>query len=425
MKKILAAASVVLLATASVVSAQTTVFEHDFENATPGDLSESGTLGSPSVGTLDATGGFVSATRPAYTSGNNGQSNEIAIPGAGSFNDVGTPEGNYLTVNLSEPAAVTGVLGAGQTTTVDFRLASFGTNNPTIFKYMHIVGRSSAGAEVFHILWRAGSNAGARQLFARELGQDNTNFVAVDEPVVRDTNTLDYDFESTDGTPILTSIAFGINSTNTGAAPTGQLGVSITIDENGWSASASPTGGASTVPADGEPTATDLGIASGATDLASIDVFSSLHELNNTTGNNGFWIDNIVVATDLTVEPSPVAAGDLNTDGVVDCDDIDEFIDNDGSAVFDVDSSGVVDAADVEFLVTTLVQTSNGEVGTFLGDLNCDGQVNVLGDALILVTGLGSAATSYGQGDINLDGQVNVLGDALILVTNLGSNNAN
>jgi len=420
MKKILAAASVVLLATVSVASAQTTVFEHDFENATAGDLSAAGTLGSPSVGTLNATGGFVSMTRPAFTSGNNGQSNEIAIPGAGSFNDVGTPEGNYLTVNLSEPAAVTGVLGAGQTTTVDFSLGGFGTNNSTIFKHVHVIGKSSAGAEVFQILWRVGSNAGNRAVFARELGQDNTNFVAVSPPVVRDGNTIDYDFESNDGTTILEGFNFGLVSTNSDSSPGNTLSVSVTIDENGWNASATPTDGNFT-----ETPASGLGIASGATDLASIDVFTSLHELNNATGNNGFWIDNIVVATDLTVEPSPVAAGDLNTDGVVDCDDIDEFIDNDGSAVFDVDSSGVVDAADVEFLVTTLVQTSNGVVGTFLGDLNCDGQVNVLGDALILVTSLGSAATSYGQGDINLDGQVNVLGDALILVTNLGNNNAN
>jgi len=424
MKKKLAAASVVLLALASVASAQTVVFDHDFENAIPGDLSADATLGTPVVGSLDAPSGFVSATRSAFTSGNNGTDNAITTIPDGGFNDVGTPAGNFLTVNLSEPAAVTGVLGAGQTTTIDFNLASFGTANATAFKYTHIIGRSSIGAEVFHILWRSGSGGPTRQLFARELDQDNTTFVPDPAGVNLNGVFLAAEGSSVDGTPILTSVAFAINSSNTGAAPTGQLGVSITIDENGWSASASPNGGASTVPADGEPTATDLGIASGATDLASIVFFSS-HNSSVNGQNKGFWVDNIVVATDLTVEPSPVAAGDLNTDGVVDCDDIDEFIDNDGSAVFDVDSSGVVDAADVEFLVTTLVQTSNGEVGTFLGDLNCDGQVNVLGDALILVTGLGSAATSYGQGDINLDGQVNVLGDALVLVTNLGNNNAN
>lgn len=382
----------------------------------------------PTVGTLDATGGFVSTTRPAFTTGNNGPSNEIAVSGAGSFNDVGTPAGNYLTVNLSEPAAVTGTgpnaLGAGQTTTVDFSLASFGTNNPTIFKYVHIIGRSSAGAEVFHILWRAGSNGGARQVYARELGQDSTNFMVADPPVIRDGNTLDYDFESTDGTLIATGIGFGLNSTNNDVAPTDTLSVSITIDENGWNAAAAPTRGSVT-----ETPASGLGIASGATDLASIDVFSSLHELNNTTGNNGFWIDNIVVATDLTVEPTPVAVGDLNVDGVVDCDDIDEFIGNlgmpaaGGLEALDLQADGTIDSLDVAVLVETLVQTTNGQTGTFLGDLNCDGQVNVLGDAFVLVANLGNAVTSYSDGDISLDGTVDVLGDAFALVANLGSSN--
>ena len=123
-------------------------------------------------------------------------------------------------------------------------------------------------------------------------------------------------------------------------------------------------------------------------------------------------------------------AGDLNGDGVVDCDDIDEFIGNLGSAPtgalesFDLDTDGDIDSADVEFLITNLVVTSNGQTGTFLGDLNCDGVVNVLGDAFTLVSGIGGAATSYSQGDINLDGTVNVLGDAFTLVGNIGNSNA-
>ena len=79
---------------------------------------------------------------------------------------------------------------------------------------------------------------------------------------------------------------------------------------------------------------------------------------------------------------------------------------------------------DANTLITTLVQTSNGQVGTFPGDLNCDGTVNVLGDALILVVALGSSVTSYSAGDINFDGVVNVLGDALVLVGQLGNSNA-
>lgn len=129
--------------------------------------------------------------------------------------------------------------------------------------------------------------------------------------------------------------------------------------------------------------------------------------------------------------PDPMlgTVGDFNGDMVVDCADVDEFIGNLDSAAavrpeLDLVVDGVIDSADVAFLVETLVVTSNGEVGTFLGDFNCDGNVNVLGDAFALVAGLGNPATSYVQGDINLDGVINVLGDAFVLVANLGSSNA-
>ena len=69
------------------------------------------------------------------------------------------------------------------------------------------------------------------------------------------------------------------------------------------------------------------------------------------------------------------------------------------------------------------METSNGQVGTFPGDLNCDGAVNVLGEAFILVASLGNNVSSYSDGDINFDGTVNVLGDAFILVANLGNSN--
>ena len=75
-------------------------------------------------------------------------------------------------------------------------------------------------------------------------------------------------------------------------------------------------------------------------------------------------------------------------------------------------------------VIAQSVTTSNGVTGTFPGDVNCDGSVNVLGDAFALVGNLGGSATMYSQGDVNFDGIVNVLGDAFILVGNLGMNNA-
>ena len=122
-------------------------------------------------------------------------------------------------------------------------------------------------------------------------------------------------------------------------------------------------------------------------------------------------------------------AGDFNGDGVVDCDDIDVYIGNLGMpatgtlADLNLAEDVTINFADVEVLVENLVMTSNGETGTFLGDFNCDGEVDVLNDAFILVGSLGSSVMSYSDGDVNLDGTVDVLGDAFILVGNLGSTN--
>jgi len=132
--------------------------------------------------------------------------------------------------------------------------------------------------------------------------------------------------------------------------------------------------------------------------------------------------------------------GDFDGNGVVDCNDLDGFVGNIGTdaapvaaagplAVLDIDSSGFIEESDAQSVITDLVETQAGDgapiiVGTVQGDVNCDGTVNVLGDALILVTNLGMQDTGYTGGDINFDGTVNVLGDALILVTNLGMSNS-
>ena len=92
--------------------------------------------------------------------------------------------------------------------------------------------------------------------------------------------------------------------------------------------------------------------------------------------------------------PDPVAgvAGDFNGDGIVDCDDMDGYVNNlDVAAVgalapLDIDGDMMITADDAELCITTLVVTQpNGVTGTALGDLNCDGSVSVLGDAFALV----------------------------------------
>ncbi len=121
--------------------------------------------------------------------------------------------------------------------------------------------------------------------------------------------------------------------------------------------------------------------------------------------------------------------GDFNLDGVVDSDDLDEYIGHVGAAAegdlaaLDLDGNGTVDPSDFATLYEDLVETSNGRIGTFAGDLNLDGKVDVLGDAAALVDNLGLTVTSWGQGDIDGNGIVDVLNDAAALVNNLGKNN--
>ena len=122
--------------------------------------------------------------------------------------------------------------------------------------------------------------------------------------------------------------------------------------------------------------------------------------------------------------------GDFDQDGDVDVDDIDFYIGNlDAEATgelaqLDLVEDGTVTIADLNFHITTLVETSNGVQGALLGDLDLNGQVDVLGDAFALIANLGSnGEISYGLGNINGDLMVDVLGDAFLLIANLGESN--
>ena len=127
---------------------------------------------------------------------------------------------------------------------------------------------------------------------------------------------------------------------------------------------------------------------------------------------------------------SPALTGDFEPDGDVDADDIDFYSGNIGEeatgdlAQLDFVNDGLVTVADYQFHIENFVQTSNGQVGTIVGDINLDGTVDVLGDAFLLVGGLGlTSGASYADGDLNADGAVDVLGDAFVLVGNLGLSN--
>ena len=122
--------------------------------------------------------------------------------------------------------------------------------------------------------------------------------------------------------------------------------------------------------------------------------------------------------------------GDFDADGDVDGDDVDFYIGNLNQsatgdlAQLDLNGDGNVTIADHDLHVTTLVVTTNGVTGALLGDVNLDGEVDVLSDGFTLVGSLGQSVTSHSQGDLNADGVVTVLRDAFILVGELGQSNA-
>jgi len=162
------------------------------------------------------------------------------------------------------------------------------------------------------------------------------------------------------------------------------------------------------------------------------------HSLNDSidtgTGESPDVLQSLIVASDhlpifADFQFIPIL-GDFDRDGDVDADDIDFYNGNLGqSASFndelDLDTDGTIALADHDQHVTTLVQTSNGEAGALIGDIDLDGDVDVLVDAFILVGNLGNAAPfGYADGDLNADGIVSVLGDAFRLVGNLGMSNA-
>ena len=131
----------------------------------------------------------------------------------------------------------------------------------------------------------------------------------------------------------------------------------------------------------------------------------------------------------LTFLDAATVVGDYSGDGNVDCDDVNFYSGNIGAdatgalAQLDLDGDNSVTVADAIEHITTLVQ-ANGQTGTFQADFNCDGTVDVLGDAFVLVGGLGTnSGAAYTDGDADFDGDVDVLGDAFVLVGNLGMTN--
>lgn len=139
-------------------------------------------------------------------------------------------------------------------------------------------------------------------------------------------------------------------------------------------------------------------------------------------------VDHLPLVVDYEV--GPILLGDFDNSGFVDATDIDFFQGNIGLAAvdslqqLDLDGDGLVRFDDYQFHIENLVQTSNGQTGTFIGDLNLDGTVNVLGDGFTLVSNLGSEGPfGYANGNLNADFAIDLLADVFVFVSNLGRSN--
>lgn len=163
--------------------------------------------------------------------------------------------------------------------------------------------------------------------------------------------------------------------------------------------------------------------------VADADRFTAFNDLPNhalsADANASAALRQIAFETAVAVSGSALA-GDFDIDGDVDADDIDFYSGNLGLpatnalAQLDLDGDGLVTLADHDFHITTLMQIDNVQTGTRIGDIDLDGSVDVLNDAFILISNLGSTSGGYANGDLNADLAIGVLGDAFRLVAELG-----
>lgn len=263
---------------------------------------------------------------------------------------------------------------------------------------------------------------------------------------------FDFDFNSVgnDGTVESSVDLFG-GTAEGSAVGIGASGLSVAFDNSNIAGIAGGTLAADATAAEAVNTGLELSIplsalgspAVGSTISISAQINGSNHDFlsNQFLGGLAAPQENLgsVGAVDLTsfagdqffsiVVPGGSLLGDFDNDGDVDLADLDQYNGNIGQpatgalAELDLDNDGTVGANDFVRHYAELVETSNGQTGTFAGDVNLDGTVNVLGDAFALIGNLNTAVSSWSAGDFNGDGAVNVLGDAFALVGNLNKTN--
>lgn len=280
----------IALATALLTShaSAVLVFSHDFQDGTNGEVTSAGTLGTPAAGNFSFSGSPVGSIRsnPAGTvralavghSSNNVanmadmQSNTATY--SGSFPETQVADaggGDRVFANFSEAGSFT---GAGESTSISFRTASFGNSNTGAFKYTFVRGLDSSDAEVFELLIVAGSGSATREAFARGPSDDSTTLTAASSGTPQ-------------GTKLVDAAAFGLNSTGN---PPSMWNIGITLENGMVTYDINAAGGVTSTASNG----TALPINSAATDLAKIE-FSSVWNASVDAQNKGYWVDDLVV----------------------------------------------------------------------------------------------------------------------------------
>ncbi|MEQ9454072.1 MAG: hypothetical protein RLN76_05690 [Phycisphaeraceae bacterium] len=133
--------------------------------------------------------------------------------------------------------------------------------------------------------------------------------------------------------------------------------------------------------------------------------------INNNFGSVGefFDVDRVYLTTS-----DPFAEGlfgDFDDDGTLDPDDIDLLVANLGDPAFDIDGDNDADADDLNEWVTALA-------GTFIGDSNLDGEVDLI-DLSALASNFNGTA-GWAGGNFNTDTVVDLI-DLSLLASNFGS----
>lgn len=338
-----AAVTFTLVTAGASSSAQTVLFDHNFNNApNPGTAVTSvADLGTPAVGSFSFSGspvgGIGGGANPALAVAHaNDVANltdmvENSVTYTGTFPetmvaDAGTGDLVYVDFDSAGP-----ITSGATKTDISFSMNLFGTNNTGSFKYNFIRGLDASDNEVFELLQVGGSGGGTRDWYARGAADNETTLTAANA-----------------GTPEgqLLADGFGaLNSTNVAnGRPANAVSVGVSLSSSMVTFDITATDGS------GTPTAVNgmaLPINSGATSISRLE-FGSIWNATVNTQNKGYWVDDLFATTN-PIGTFPL--GDVNFDGNVDILDFNIIAGNfkqTASSISqgDVNEDGFVDFAD-------------------------------------------------------------------------------